>query len=413
MNKNDNNNNISKCQNNIKTYYFLETKEYILVCHSEDKQIYIFRIKEGNLEQNFNSSYIDTKECKTPNNFFLFYDTSREEYNLMNDCYNNHTYISIYNISSQKVNNAILDSEITNPFINYQSLKKIILKKPIEQLISNYTYFKEIIQPGNLYEIKGPDYTITIKPINSYPYPNSTQINISQCEAVLKAKYNLSSTVLYLFQLELNNPKLESLINKVVFKIYDQNYKELNLNFCEGLNVEIIYKIKETLPINYTTIASFRDLGIDLFNISDIFFNDICRIYPDFENDIIIEDRLKDLYQNYSLCEEGCTYKGIDTNYRTVTCECNIKGNISMKIYDIKLNYFQISTNNLEIIKCYKLVFSSDDKINNIGFWIFTFILGAHVPLWFYYVNKGIISINDYIFNEMTKYGYLKKTKKK
>ena len=139
------------------------------------------------------------------------------------------------------------------------------------------------------------------------------------------------------------------------------------------------------------------------------FFNDICKVFPDFENDIILEDRIKDIYQNYSVCEEGCTYIDIDIDFRTVTCECDVKTNISIEIPEIILENSDKNTNNLDAFKCFNLIFASDDKINNIGFWIFTFVLGGHVPLWFHYINAGIKVIYDYIIEEMKEYGYHKK----
>ena len=47
-------------------------------------------------------------------------------------------------------------------------------------------------------------------------------------------------------------------------------------------------------------INSLKNLGIDIFNINDSFFWDVCEPYSNEENDLILEDRIKDLYQNYS-----------------------------------------------------------------------------------------------------------------
>ena len=48
-------------------------------------------------------------------------------------------------------------------------------------------------------------------------------------------------------------------------------------------------------------INSLNNLGIDVFNINHSFFWDVCKPYSDMGNDLILEDRIKDLYQNYSL----------------------------------------------------------------------------------------------------------------
>ena len=62
---------------------------------------------------------------------------------------------------------------------------------------------------------------------------------------------------------------------------------------------------------------------------------------------------------------------------------------------------------NFGIIKCYELVFSWNGKLQNIGFWIFLFLVVMHIPLLFSYFCKGINPIKEYIINEMKKHGYI------
>ena len=59
--------------------------------------------------------------------------------------------------------------------------------------------------------------------------------------------------------------------------------------------------------------------------------NNICYPYSDdSKNDIVLEDRIKDIYQNYSFCDEGCTYNDINTTYMIISCDCKVKTNISI-----------------------------------------------------------------------------------
>ena len=177
--------------------------------------------------------------------------------------------------------------------------------------------------------------------------------------------------------------------------------------------MEIIYGIKKGITsINYTEIMYYQNKSINIFNLSDTFFNDICHVYPGYENDIILEDRIEDFFLNYSVCEEGCIYKKFDNNYYTFTCECKIKNNINGKINEIKFEEPHIKTNNFEVLKCTNLVFSFENKINNIGFWIFTFALGGLVPLFLHFIITGIKPIEDLILNEMSEYGYIKTARK-
>ena len=73
----------------------------------------------------------------------------------------------------------------------------------------------------------------------------------------------------------------------------------------------------------YQTQTSLTSQGINIFDINDPFYTDLCY---DFENplkkDIPLNDRVKYLYPNISLCDEGCQYKGINLEDMTSTCDC-------------------------------------------------------------------------------------------
>ena len=146
--------------------------------------------------------------------------------------------------------------------------------------------------------------------------------------------------------------------------------------------------------------------------MSDSFFNDICHPFSDSKNDIVLKDRINDIYQNYSLCDEGCIYNEFIYGYNTISCDCKVKNNISTndslslnlkRLDEIKLD------SNFGIIKCYNLVFSFSKKDKNIGFWIFIFLIFIQIPFLFNFYCKGIKTINEYIYNEMANYGYIKK----
>ena len=85
-------------------------------------------------------------------------------------------------------------------------------------------------------------------------------------------------------------------------------------------------------------ISSLQNSGIDVFNINDSFFWDVCQPFSDSENDVILEDRIKYLYQNISLCEQGCTYNKINLENMTVLCDCKIKENIVTVLSEINLD---------------------------------------------------------------------------
>ena len=396
-----------KCDDNINNYYFNESKEYVAICHRSGKEIYVFRMNDTFLENNyFLVSYINASEYNCENADRIILSLSLEgKYILKSDCYHNNTYMSIFDIIIEGFFIENSDKATTN--INIEHIIYKNEKRPINEILTNLDLTN--LEIGEYYEITNPNYIISIRPTTSRTIPSKTHLNLTQCESVIKTKNELnSSSILTLFQLEVNNKNSESLINKVEYKLYDENFIELELSPCANLNLEVIYGIKKDATIDFSQIIYYQEKGINIFNLSDNFFNDICQIHSYLENDIILEDRIEDIFQNYSVCEEGCIYKEFDKNYYTIKCECKIKQNLNYEIPPITLEKSDISTNNFKVFKCINLVFASDDKINNIGFWIFTFILGGHVPLLFHYLNSGIKPIQDFIFNEMAEYGYTK-----
>ena len=286
-----------------------------------------------------------------------------------------------------------------------------IINKTKEELIKNISVLIENIIIGQNYEIKGEDFIVKISPTNTTHLSNSTHVNFTKCENILRAHYNISASRYITFmQLEINNINSKVLINKVEYQAYDDNNKLLNLSICNE-NIKIIHSIKSSSLFDFLSANSFKDLGIDIFNINDSFFTDVCHSYSDSKNDLTLRDRIKDIFQNYSLCEEECSYDEINFENMTITCDCKVKNNLNVSEITENLIKYEDKNRNFQIIKCYNLVFSLKDKLSNIGFWIFLFLVTAHIPLLFLYFYHGIKPIKKYIFNEMIKFGYIKKSK--
>ena len=185
------------------------------------------------------------------------------------------------------------------------------------------------IEIGKIYEKIGEDFSILIYPTNSTYLTSKTHVNFSECEAILRNHYKIpDSDIMTFLQIELNNEDSKSLINQVEYQAYDGKKTLLNLSLCNNINIQVVYAIKNNSLINISLSNYFKDLGVDIFNINDSFFNNICHPYSDTKNDLILEDRIKDIYQNFSLCEIGCNYNNIDIENMTISCDCNVKSNI-------------------------------------------------------------------------------------
>ena len=214
----------------------------------------------------------------------------------------------------------------------------------------------------------------------------STSIDFKECESKLREYYNLSNTsVLSVFQTETTSSNNKSLTNKVQYVVYDENNTLLNLSVCEKQQIRINYAIKGDSDFNLSKYSQFENKGIDILNSSDPFFNDICYPYSDGSSDMILSDRINDIYQNYSLCDSGCEYEGLNSTSGTVSCSCSVDSSDSDSDDDESTNLKTIvlsllSDSTFGVIQCYNKVFSS--KTSNIGFWVFLVIVIGHIPLY-------------------------------
>ncbi len=212
-------------------------------------------------------------------------------------------------------------------------------------------------------------------------------------------------------QINKQNTNENCLNDEVEYKIYSQGGDTIDLSLCKDLKVEIEYKIINNDIIDYNKLIDFSNKGVDILNIKDKFFNDICFPYADedTDSDMIIKDRVNDIYMNYSLCEKGCEYELFDIEKDAIKCICEIKQEVSPIISNgnfmsyIKSNFL---ASNYGIVKCYDIVFGTEGKLNNIGFWIFIIIIISHIPIYIYFFINKINIIKYYIENQMEKKGY-------
>ena len=211
-----------------------------------------------------------------------------------------------------------------------------MINKTKEEIFNDLDDVLKDKEIGVNYEIKGKDFTMIIKPTNSTPLPNTTHVEFDECEKIIRKKYNISnSSIITFLQIEMENNNQNSLYNQIKYFVYNDKMEELDLSLCEEVETQIHYAIKDDSKLDISSISDFQQLGIDILNIKDKFFNDLCYSYSDSNNDMTIEDRIKYLYQNYSLCEEGCTYNNIDIENMNIACTCKMQGNANESLLNM------------------------------------------------------------------------------
>ena len=204
---------------------------------------------------------------------------------------------------------------------------------------------------------------------------NSDDLYLGECEERLIEKYNIPpNETLYILRLDVNQlgMRTPSLEYEILYPINDnKNLVKLDLSICSGL------KIERTLNINITG-------NIDKYYKTSPYYNDICYIADsDYGTDITLKDRKEDyIDNNMGICEDKCDF--ISYNYETqkAVCSCNIKTEIPL-INNIKIDkdallksFIDINNiANIQMLKCYKIVFKKNNILKNIGCFIYVCLI--------------------------------------
>lgn len=224
---------------------------------------------------------------------------------------------------------------------------------------------------------------------NGYP-----QIELGECENILKKVYEIDE--LYVGQLIFNVNN--EITGNLKYKVFDKLGNELDLSYCNGSTVTKHKPLNIDLnDIDLEYAEKLAEQGIDIFNPNAEFYSDPCEIYSENGKDIPLSNRKESIYQNVSFCEEGCTYKGIDYITNSVACECEVGGKDASLTSEIlnnsPLGEFSeaLSVLNLELFKCIHLITIPHLKAN-IGHWILVSIIVLEI---LFYISFALFQMNN------------------
>ena len=176
-------------------------------------------------------------------------------------------------------------------------------------------------------------------------------------------------------------------IPKIEYDVYGRvsgsNLKKLNLYICDNTKISLY------LPINISE-------NIDILNSSSGYYNDICfTATSETGTDITLKDRKNEFIEgNKTVCQEECYF--IEYNYITNKANCLCKAKPSSLFFvDMKINKTKLLENfldikniiNINILTCYKELFSKKGIKNNIGCFIIIAIILFHIIcIYFFYM---------------------------
>ena len=220
---------------------------------------------------------------------------------------------------------------------------------------------------------------------------NISIIYLEECAEKLKEIYKVKELLIFKMDLMINDtPPI--ILNYEVY--HPTNFSRLNLSICEGMKITVYSPYTPTQE-SLTKFIKLKESGYDLYNPKDSFYQDICSTFTsDDGTDILLSDRQSDYFENISLCENGCSYKGYDYNIEKAKCECNVKEEIKIEENkNLKNKLFSSfgleNFSNIRVIKCFKLVFSKIGQKNNKGSYIFiALVLSFMIISLIFHVNQ-------------------------
>ena len=222
-----------------------------------------------------------------------------------------------------------------------------------------------------------------------------------ECLKKIKTIYNISDLTF-----EVINYPRKNQTNQIQYFIYNsEDKKKIDLSICSDEEISVLFPLSSRKDINESLVLELSSMGIDAFNLEDPFFNKICITFTsDDGKDVTLSDRISYYYQNVSLCDQGCTYNGIDNITKLANCSCSVStSSFTNDILDNPLTgeiFEMFSGININVMKCFKETLNKN-IVHNIGFWNYLIInLGLIICFCLFYKN-GLFIIKNYIVNKI------------
>jgi len=312
-------------------------------------------------------------ECIEEYPFLRIEENYCSDYCDIEDFFNDKCIISNYNIESHSALIINIINEIEDGSMD-KFLTKYINKEG-----------KDLIKKVNnaIYQI-----TTSFNQKN-IDYQNLSLIDLGECENIIKEKYIIPmNETLLIFKTEKYIEGL--LIPFIEYEIFNEKSKEiLNLNECKDRNIRITINI----PVSINESIIYK------FDLNSSYYNDICINSEENGIDITLYDRKNEyINNNLYLCTINCTYIGYNKDNKTVTCLCQVKPGIILYTDINKEKIINSITNikrqlNLNVMKCYNLVFSKESLIINFGNYIILSIILLFICSAIFFYFKGYDSL--------------------
>ena len=329
----------------------------------------------------------------------------------------NETNYNINNIEEEYTDIIIYECLHYNSYINICFLQGIYDNNEKHHILRNKVISKYSADNNKSLVFEGEDdviYQITsvknemelLNDNNITDNYNISIIDLSNCEALLKEENNIEEkdSLIILKKEKLKSKTTEKDIEYECFEPY--NKTKLNMSICSKLNFNLFIKYElseETKQLS----EQLKNLGYNMFDINDKFYQDVCTPYKSWLNtDLLLSDRIEYIYNNKDAqCQENCEFSNyiLDTNY--INCSCSTQReeeDIQIKKFDeldaktvYQSFYYVLKYSNYKIVQCYKLVFAKSVLSKNIGSILILILVLLYLICLILYIIKGMNPIKS------------------
>ena len=263
-----------------------------------------------------------------------------------------------------------------NNNLEYNKITEDILQEYAEEYVREYPLANTYVTSYS-YADSSHKYLIILYKLEKCPkekVEGYVSIDFDECIKKAKTANNITQNIV----IEIFYIIKKSSIPQINYYLYHPDTgKKIDLSVCSGEKLSIKSSIFDNEEVDEELVKYFTNLNINIFDINDPFFTDICFNFSKDGKDVPLDDRIQLYFLNISLCEDGCTNKGINFETFEVECSCDVHISENKKISDITKTFFDnpisnevfgfIKDSNLEVLTCIKNAFNIKLIINNYG----------------------------------------------
>ena len=236
-------------------------------------------------------------------------------------------------------------------------------------------------------------------------------IDFGDCYKLVQEAYNITQNLIIAIadKKVKNNPSTNYLFFHPVSGIKLET-SQICQNKSIKINENILTMLNEKSE-NYELQKTLTDQGINIFDINDPYYKDLCYDFDNPKNrDMALKDRIKETYVNVTLCDDGCINTGIDLVNKVATCDCkfNAVTNNDFIHENAAIEYLVgeffdiINSSNILVLKCYKYLLKYFKR--SIGGMIMTTLLILCIIFTVIFFSFEFTKMRRYIFSLTEKY---------